>query len=146
MKLRIASRDERQFKSIVKRQDQLRWHVHFAWLPVRFDKMTMVWLERVSRRRSLRDGTRYTLWRFSYYRPAGFEYGPIHNVLMQPGVDVNVTGSAGVSAAQAGSSTIQGRLAATLGEQLQSVHASGYANDGNPPPGGLNTIASKLGT
>lgn len=161
MKFAIKSMDERKmvkrFKKMHRRQDQHKWHVHFALWPVRLDATTVAWMERVARRRTMRDGKTFEVWRFSYYHSQPFEFGPIHNVLMQPGAiagdaeQLNVGQLAahnhgyGVSAAQADSAAIQGRLAATLGNQLQNIRALGQANDGNPASRGFNSAAQKPG-
>jgi hypothetical protein len=142
MKFAITDYKNRRINKFKRWQDQYKWHVHFAWLPVRLDQNTVVWLERVARRKSARDSRVVSLWRFSYRIGSQFDYGPITNVLMQSGVlDVG----AGVSAAQASGNSVQSGSIAAFGQAMQNVQLSGNANACIAPPGGLNTSAPQPG-
>lgn len=137
MKFVRASRARRLLKKLNRQQDMFKWQVYFAWLPVRFDETTVVWLERVARRRALKDAKVTRLGRFSYYH-CRFDYGPVTNVLMQPGVgDVFGTGNSG---AQASGYPVQGGPMPAPGSICSAVPIQGAAYASGAPPGGLNII------
>jgi hypothetical protein len=137
MKLKLPSLKLWKMRSAQVFIDGFKWHVYFCWHPVRVDDHTIAWFENIARRRMMVDvQVLYRAGRLGWLK-SPYQYGPIANVLMQPGVIQGVYGD-GISAAQAGSFAVQSGPASATGQQVQNVQLQGLANAGAAPPGGLN--------
>lgn len=127
-----------------------KWHVYFTLLPRRLDAETVAWMENIARRKTTSQAY-HRIGPVRIDRPF-YLYGPLTNVLTQPGVTVDVSAAQqvqpgpapnkpygyGVSQPQAGSIALSGGSIGNLGQGCQGVHAQGAANAGPPAPGGYN--------
>lgn len=128
-----------------------KWRLCFLWWPRRTDVSTVRWLERAS----VREISRTKRWRnFGplRYAIASYEYGPVGNVLMQPGDDAYVNlaqwapgpepsdylGSS-LSAAQASGAALQGGLGYAAQNYGACILSQGNADVGIAAHGRHNT-------